>query len=107
MQSFVHKRLCQPNTRKCGIKKDLNQNDDRIISRKLEQYQSFFADINYQYICFHHTQRQTQNTLSSYSILNLKTLNKFVSKCNLVPFLESELCNVGNELDNCGFAVIH
>ena len=28
-------------TRKCDIKEDLNQNDDRIISRKLEQYQRF------------------------------------------------------------------
>ena len=34
-------RLCQPNTRTCGIRKDLNQNDDRIISRKLELYQRF------------------------------------------------------------------
>ena len=57
--------LCQPNTRKCGIKEDLNQNDDRIIS-----------------------------------------LFKFVSQCNLVPFLESGLCNVGNELDNCDLAVV-
>ena len=36
-----HKRLCQPNTRKCGISEDLNQNDDRIISGKLKQYQRF------------------------------------------------------------------
>ena len=102
----MHKRLCRPNTRKRGIKEDLNQNDDRIISRKLEQYQRFFADIDHQYICIHHTKRQTENTLSSYSILNLKTLFMFVSQCNLVPFLESGLCNVGNELDNCDFAVV-
>ena len=41
VNSFVHKRLCQPNTRKCGIRKDLNQKDDRIISRKLDLYQRF------------------------------------------------------------------
>ena len=65
-----------------------------------------FADINHQYICIHHTKRQAENTLSSYSILNLKTLFKFVSQCNLEPFLESGLYNVGNELDNCDFAVV-
>ena len=36
--------------KKCGISEDLNQNDDRIISRKLVQYHRFFADINHQYI---------------------------------------------------------
>ena len=55
---------------------------------------------------FHLAKRQTENALSSYSILNLKTLFKFVSQCNLVPFLESGLCSVGNELDNCDFAVV-
>ena len=39
MLSVVHKRLREPNTSKCGIKEDPNQNDDSIISRKLEQYQ--------------------------------------------------------------------
>ena len=65
-----------------------------------------FADINHQYVCIHHTKRQNENTLSSCSILNLKTLFKFVSQCKLVPFLESGLCNVGNELDKCDFAVV-
>ena len=50
--------------------------------------------------------RTDLNKLCSYSILNLKTLLKFVSQCNLVPFLESGLCNVVNELDNCDFAVV-
>ena len=45
-----------------------------------------------------------KKTLSLCSILNLKILFKFVSQCNLVPFLESRLCNVGHELDNCDFA---
>ena len=67
---------------------------------------NIFTDINHQYICISHTKRQTENTLSSCSILNLKTLFKFVSQCNLVPVLESRLCNVGNELDNCDFAVV-
>ena len=62
--------------------------------------------ILHQYICIHHVKRQTENTLSSCSILNLKTLLKFVSQCNLVPFLESGLCNVGNKFDNCDFAVV-
>ena len=65
-----------------------------------------FADINHQYICIHHTNRQTENRFSSCSILILKTLFKFVSQCNLVPFLQSRLCNVRNELDNCDFAVV-
>ena len=90
----------------CGIRKDLNQNDDRIVLRKYRVISKIFVDIIYQYICIRHTKRQTKNTLSLYSILNLKTLLKFVSQCNLVPFLESGLCNVGNELDNCDFAVV-
>ena len=57
-------------------------------------------------LCIHHKKRQTENTLSSCNILNLKTLFKFVSQCILVPFLERGLCNVGNELDNCDFAVV-
>ena len=83
--------------KKCGISEDLNQNDDRVISQKFEQYQRFLH---------HHMNRQTENRFSSCSILNLKTLFKFVSQCNLVPFLESRLCNVENELDNCDFAVV-
>ena len=105
MLSFVHKRLCQPKTRKCGIKEDLNQNDKRIISRKLEQYQRFLQILTINIICIRHTKRQTENTLSLYSILNLNKLSKFVSQCK-VPFLESGLCNIGNELDNCDFAVV-
>ena len=64
-------------------------------------------DVVYGYMCIHHTKRQTENTLISYSILTLKTLFNFVSQCNLEPFLESEFCNVGNELDNCDFAVVY
>ena len=45
-----------------------------------------------------HETRQTENTLRSYSILNLETLFKFVSQCNLIPFLESRLCNVMLEM---------
>ena len=39
--------------------------------------------------------------LRSCSILILKTLFKFISQCNLVPFLENGSCTVGNELDKC------
>ena len=102
----MHKRLCQPNTRKCGIRKDLSQNDDRIFFAEIRVISKIFADINHQYICIHHTKRHTENKLSSDSILILKPLLKFVSQCNLVPFLESGLCNVVNELDNCDFAVV-
>ena len=45
-----------------------------------------------------------ENTLRSCSIMNLRILFKFMSKCSLVTCLhglESGLCNVGNELDNC------
>ena len=66
----------------------------------------FFSDINHHYICIHHTRRQTESTLRSCSILKLKTLFKFVSQCRLVPYIESKLCHVGNELDNCDFAVV-
>ena len=50
--------------------------------------------------------KQTENTQSSCSILNLKTLFNFESQCNLVHFLGSGLCNDGNEPDNCDFAVV-
>ena len=73
------------------------------LFRGIRAIPKVFAAINHQYICIHHTKRQTENTLSSCRILNLKTLFKFVSQCPLVPFLESGLCNVGNELDNWDF----
>ena len=65
-----------------------------------------FAVINRQYICIHHAKRQTENTLSSCSILNLKTLFKFVPQCNFLPILESGLCNVGIKLDKCDFSFV-
>ena len=98
----MHKRLCQPNTRKCCIKEDLNQNDDNIIA-----IPKIFAHINHQYICIHHTKRQTENTLSSCSILNLKTLFKFVSQCYLVPFLESRLCRRDDIIRSVSYSPKH
>ena len=77
-----------------------------IILRNLEQLLKFFADIKYLYIDIHYTKKQTESTLSSGSILNLKILFKFVSQCSLEPYLDSGLWNVGNELDNCDFAVL-
>ena len=59
-----------------------------------------FADTNHQYIDIHHTKKQTELTLSSCSILVLKTLLKIITQCSLVPFLKSGLCKVRNELDN-------
>ena len=42
----MHKRQCQPNTKKCGIKEDFNQNDDRIISRKLEKNTKHYVNVS-------------------------------------------------------------
>ena len=40
------------------------------------------------------------------SILVLHTLFKLLSQCSLVPYLESDLCKDGNELDDCDFIVV-
>ena len=74
---LAQKKLCQPNTRKCVIKEDLNQNENRIITRKLEQYQIFLQILIINIYVFTTRKRQTENTLSSCSILNLKTQFKF------------------------------
>ena len=65
-----------------------------------------FADINHQYIGIHQTKKQTEITLRPYSILVLQTLFKLLSQCSLVPYLESDLCKDGNELDKCDFTVV-
>ena len=64
-----------------------------------------FECVNHQYIDIHHTKNQTEITLSSCSILVLKSLFKFISQCNLVPYLESSMCKDGTELDNCDSTV--
>ena len=41
-------------------------------------------------MCIHHTDRQTENTLSLYSILNLKTLLSLYSSVIWYPFLKAD-----------------
>ena len=60
---------------------------------------------NHQYIDIHQTKNQTEVSLSSCSTLVLKLMFKFISLCSLVPYLESDMCKDGNELDNCDFIV--
>ena len=102
----MQKWKCQLNGRECGIKEKLYLNGGRIIPYNLELYQSFFADINHQYIyqyIIRQTKKQTEMTLSPCCILVLQTLFKLLSQCSLVPYLESDFGKDGNELDNCGF----
>ena len=69
--------------------------------KNLSKTKVFFADIYQQYVDIHHTKRQTESTLRSCIILNLKKLFKFVSQCSLVRYLKSGLCTVKNDLDIC------
>ena len=48
-----------------------------------------------------HTKKQTENIPRSCSYLLFKTLFYFMSQCTLVPYLESGLCKLDKELDNC------
>ena len=102
----MQKWQCQLNARECGIMEKLNLNGGRIIPYNFELYQVFFPDINHLYIGIHQTKKQTKITLSPCSILVLQTLFKLLSQCSLVPYLESNFCKDGNELDNCGFTVV-
>ena len=54
----------------------------------------------------YHTKKQTENFSCSCSYLLLKTLFSFISQCTSVPYLESGLCKLGKELDNCNFTFI-
>ena len=49
----------------------------------------------------YHTKKQTVNIPRSCSFLLLKTLFYFISQCTSVPYLESGLCKLDKELDNC------
>ena len=53
----------------------------------------------------YHTTEQTENIPPSCSYLLLKTLFYFISQCTLVPYLESGLCKLDKELDNCIFTL--
>ena len=48
-----------------------------------------------------HTKKQTENIPRSCSYLLLKILFYFISQCTSVPYLESDLCKLDKELDNC------
>ena len=49
----------------------------------------------------YHTKKQTENIPRSCCYLLLKTLFYFISQCTSAPYLESGLCKLDNELDNC------
>ena len=50
--------------------------------------------------------KQTENITRSCRYLLLKTLFYFISQCTSIPYLESGLCKLGKELDNCNFTYI-
>ena len=54
----------------------------------------------------YHTKKQTENIPHSCSNLLLKTLLNFILQCTLEPYLESGLCKLDKELDNCNFTII-
>ena len=104
---FVNaKNECQRNARKYSIKEDFNQNDSLSVSYNIKQHQNFFAGIKFQYMDIYHTKKQTENIPRSCSYLLLKTLFYFISQCTSVPYLESGLCKLDYELDNCNFTFI-
>ena len=49
---------------------------------------------------------QTENIHSSSSYVLLKTIFYFISQCTSGPYLESGLCKLDKELDNCNFTII-
>ena len=73
----------------------------------MNQYQKKNAGINHQYMDIYHTKKQTENILRSCSYLLLKTLFYFISQCTSEPYLESGLCKLDKELDNCNFTFIY
>ena len=64
------------------------------------------AGINHQYMDIYHTKEHTENIPHSCSYLILKTIFYFISQCTSEPYLESSLCKLGKELDNCNFTFI-
>ena len=81
MQSFTKKnRLCEMNARECDIKEDFKQNGCRY-----SPYEEKMLNISF----------------SSCSFLFLKTLFYFKWQCISLPYLDSDLCILGNELDCC------
>ena len=66
----------------------------------------YYLQMNRQYMGIYHMKKQTENIPRSCSYLLLKTLLYFISQCTSVPFLESGLCKLDKELDNCNFIFI-
>ena len=73
----------------------------RILTKIYEAISKIFADIN-----IYHTKNQTENIPSSCSYLLYKILFHFISQCTSVHYLESGLCKLVKELDNCNFTFI-
>ena len=75
------------------------------VFHRIKSNYHFFAGINQQYMDIYHTKKQTENIPRScrLSYLFLKTLYYFISQCTSVPYLESGLCKLDKELDNCNF----
>ena len=71
------------------------------VFHRLEFNIIFFAGINHQYKDTYHTKKQTENIPRSCSFRLLKTLFYFISQCTSAPYLESGLCKLDKELDNC------
>ena len=65
-----------------------------------------FAGINHQYMDIYHAKKQTETIPRSCSYLLSKTLFYFVSQCTSAHYLESGLCKLDKELDNCNFTFI-
>ena len=61
------------------------------------------AGINHHYMDIYHMKKQAVNIPRSSSYLPLKTLFYFISQCTSGPYLESGLCKLDKELDNCNF----
>ena len=97
MHSFTQKRLCQWIARNCSIKEDLT----KMTASVFHKISKVFAGITRQYMDIYHAKKQTENIPRSCSYLLLKTLIYFISQCTSVPYLESGLCKLGKELDNC------
>ena len=77
-----------------------------IFHRMYKAISKNFAGINLQYIDIYHTKKQTENISRSSSYLLLKILFYFISQCTSGPYLESGLCKLDYELDNCNFSYI-
>ena len=72
----------------------------------MKQYIKKTAGVNHKYMDICHTKKQTEKIPRSCIYLLLETLFYFISQCTSEPYLESGLCKLGKELDNCNFTFI-